>query len=109
MSSQNKPGVGKKAGQRDADTVELSNIEERRASVRAPTFKAGEIILPDGGALDCIIRNVSDSGCLIKIENAGALPDRISVRIDLDKAPRPVEIIWRSTTLAGAMFIREPS
>ncbi|MCB2097600.1 MAG: PilZ domain-containing protein, partial [Parvularculaceae bacterium] len=67
------------------------------------------IILPDGGALDCIIRNVSDSGCLIKIENAGALPDRISVRIDLDKAARPVEIIWRSTTLAGAMFIREPS
>ncbi|HNR77838.1 MAG TPA: PilZ domain-containing protein [Parvularculaceae bacterium] len=109
MGRQNKPGVGKKAGDRKPDTAELSSIDERRASVRQPTFKAGEVILPEGEALDCVIRNVSENGCLIKIENAGALPDRISVRIDLDKPPRPAEVIWRSSTLAGAMFFRELS
>jgi len=109
MGRQNKPGVRQKSGERGPESSELSHIDERRASVRQPTFKAGEVILPEGGALDCIIRNVSESGCLIKIENAGSLPDKISVRIDLDMPARQAEVIWRSSTLAGAMFIRELS
>ncbi|MCB2113600.1 MAG: PilZ domain-containing protein [Parvularculaceae bacterium] len=109
MGRQSKPGVRKKSGERNPESSELSQVEERRGSVRQPTFKAGEVILPDAGALDCIIRNVSENGCLIKIENAGALPDKISIRIDRDKPPRQAEIIWRSSTLAGAMFIRELS
>ena len=107
MGRQNKSGAGKSAEKPERDGVEFSNIDERRASVRSPTFKAGEVILPEGGALDCIIRNVSESGCLIKIDNAASLPDRISVRIDRDKPARTVDVIWRSSTLAGAMFVRE--
>lgn len=109
MSSQNKPGVGKKPQGPEPETVDLTNIEERRSSTRRPTFKAGEIILEDGAAIDCVVRNVSESGCLIKLDNANALPDEISIRIDLDKPARRAEIIWRSTSLAGAMFVREPS
>ena len=109
MSSQNKPGVGNKQSRKSAEAVDAVNLEERRVAVRQPTFKAGEIILDDDSALDCIVRNVSDSGCLIKVENANALPECVKIRIDLDKPARRVEIIWRSTTLAGAMFIPEPS
>lgn len=109
MSSQNKPGVGKKQARKKAGTVDPIALEERRDAMRQPTFRAGEIILEDDSALDCIIRNVSDGGCLIKVENAHALPECVRVRIDCGKPARRAEIIWRSTTLAGAMFVREPS
>jgi hypothetical protein len=109
MSSQNRPVAGKKQNRKTADPIDLVNLEERRHAVRQPTFKAGEILLEDGGVQDCIVRNVSDSGCLIKLEHANALPDEVLIRIDLDKPPRRAEIIWRSTSLAGAMFVREPS
>lgn len=109
MGSDRKPGVGKKSNRSSNEPIDLVNIEERRQAVRHPTFKAGEVILDDGTVLDCVIRNVSDSGCLIKIENANALPSDIKVRIDRGVQPRRAEIIWRTTSLAGAMFIREPS
>lgn len=109
MSSQNKPGVGKKQSRRKSDPIDLVNLEERRASVRQPTFKAGEIILDDGEALDCVVRNLSESGCMIKVENANALPDSVLIRIDRDMPARRAEIVWRSTALAGALFLKEPS
>lgn len=109
MGGHNKPGVGGRSGPTDADAVDLINIEERRAAVRRATFKAGEVIFGDGARLPCIVRNVSESGCLIKLDNAGILPDLFDVRIDLDKPSRTAELVWRSTTLAGAMFVRKPS
>lgn len=109
MSSQDKPGVGKNKGARAAEAVDLANLEERRAAMRRPTFKAGEIILEDGGVVDCVVRNVSESGCLLKIENAAILSSFVEIRIDLDKPARPAQIIWRSMTLAGASFLRKPS
>lgn len=109
MSSQNKPVAGKKTNREKADPIDLVNLEERRRTTRQPTFRAGEVIFDDGSVQDCIIRNVSDSGCLIKLENANALPEEILIRIDRSKPARRAEIVWRSTSLAGAMFVREPS
>lgn len=109
MSSHNKPAAGKKRGRTRADPIDLVNIEERREAVRHPAFKAGEIVFEDGEAQDCIVRNVSDSGCLIKVEHANALPDEVLIRIDLDKPARRAEIVWRSTSLAGAVFVMELS
>lgn len=109
MGKQNKVGVGKKDRTEKRDPIDLVNLEERRQSFREPTFKAGEVILEDGTALDCVVRNVSDTGCLVKLENANALPEEIRIRIDLGKPPRQAQIIWRSTSLAGAMFTNEPN
>ena len=109
MSSQNKPVAGKKNSRPKADPIDLVNLEERRLATRQPTFKAGEVILEDGSVHDCIIRNISDSGCLIKLENANALPPEVEIRLERGKPARRAEIVWRSTSLAGAMFVREPS
>jgi len=109
MGRHGKVGAGKKDRSGKGDPIDLVNLEERRQSFREPTFKAGEIILEDDTALDCVVRNVSDSGCLVKLENANALPEEIRIRIDLGKPPRRAQIIWRSTSLAGAMFMNEPN
>jgi hypothetical protein len=108
MSRQDKPGLKGRGQDPDRDIVEFSGIEERRADLRRPTFKSGELLF-NGGAIGCIVRNVSESGCLRKVENAALIPDIVDVRIDRDKPAQRAEIVWRSTTLAGAMFIRKPS
>ncbi len=109
MGSQNKPSLTDIDDRAEPDSVDLLNIDERRASVRRPTFKAAEIIASDGKTYRCVVRNISESGCLMKLDNADLLPDLIDIRIDLDKPARTAEIVWRSATLAGAMFVRKPS
>lgn len=106
MSRENKPGLRARAASREPDPLDEVSPDERRRDVRRPTFKAGEIILDDGRKVACIVRNISDSGCLIKLVNADALPDFVTIRIDLEAPPRAAEIVWRSASLAGAMFIR---
>ena len=108
MSHQNKPGLRSRKKKADPEAIDLAAIEERRADLRRPTFKAGEVRF-EGRSVPCIVRNVSEHGCLLKFEQASAIPDIVEIRIDLDKPARLAEIIWRSTTLAGAMFFRNPS
>ncbi|MFN3958585.1 MAG: PilZ domain-containing protein [Parvularculaceae bacterium] len=107
MSREDRPNLRARPAPRDADPLDEVTPDERRRDVRRPTFKAGEIILDDGRKVPCIVRNISDSGCLMKLDNADALPDFVAIRIDLDAPPRPAEIVWRSSTLAGAMFVRK--
>jgi hypothetical protein len=109
MSRDEKSGLRARVAQHEPDLSEEALPDERRGSVRRPTFKAGEIVLDDGRKLACIVRNISDSGCLIKLDNADALPDFVAIRIDLDASPRPAEVVWRSSSLAGAMFVRKYS
>lgn len=106
MSREDKSGSRVRAARHEPDPLDEVSPDERRGAVRRPTFKAGEIVLDDGRRVACVVRNISDSGCLIKLDNADALPDYVAIRIDLDASPRPAEIVWRSTTLAGAMFVR---
>lgn len=109
MANQKKSGAGGKRAAPAGDAIDLIQLEERRAAVRQPTFKAGAVIGANGVEKACVVRNVSDSGCLIKIENANTLPPEVMIRIDLGKPARRAEIVWRSTSLAGARFVREPS
>lgn len=109
MSREDKSGSRARLAHSDPDPLDEVSPDERRGATRRATFKAGEILLDDGRKVTCIVRNISDSGCLIKLDNADALPDYVAIRIDLDAAPRPAEIVWRSSTLAGAMFVRNYS
>ena len=105
MSRDHKPGLRAQTAERELDPLEDVSPEERRGALRQPSFMAGEILLEDGRKVACIVRNVSDSGCLMKLDKADALPDYVVIRLDADDTPRPAEIVWRSTSLAGAMFI----
>ncbi len=107
MSREDKPSLKSRAAKREPDPLDEVLPDERRRDVRRATFKAGELILEDGRRIACIVRNISDSGCLMKLDNADALPDYVAIRIDLDSPPKPAEVVWRSSTLAGAMFVRK--
>mgnify|MGYP002777423867 FL=1 len=109
MSREDKPSLKARTAEREPDPLDEVLPDERRRDVRRATFKAGELILDDGRRIACIVRNISDSGCLMKLDNADALPDFVAIRIDLDSPPKPAEVVWRSSSLAGAMFVRKYS
>jgi hypothetical protein len=86
--------------------MDLLEIDERRADVRQPAFRAGELDLPDGRTLACIVRNMTGHGCKLKLSVDDELPDRFTVRVDGDTAARPAKIIWREHGAVGVRFLR---
>jgi hypothetical protein len=47
---------------------------EKRRSPRLRTIKGGSIMFGSVAAIDCIIRNMSDSGASLEVENPAAIP-----------------------------------
>jgi hypothetical protein len=86
--------------------ADLLDRTERRAATRQPAFKAAEAVTPEGKAIACIARNVSDQGCKLTLNVEAALPDRIVLNIDGEDAPRPAAVIWREHGAAGLRFLR---
>lgn len=54
---------------------------ERRIRPRRRTFKAAKIVLNKGGAaaIDCTVRNLAETGALIRIGNAVTVPEEFSL------------------------------
>lgn len=108
MGGPSKPGLGGRGGEKSPGPRGRDRYDEHRGAVRSATFKRGELLGEDGAQIDCIVRNVSESGCMIKIDDVDQIPDVLKIRIGLDQPPRRAEVVWRSATLAGLQFIDEP-
>jgi hypothetical protein len=100
-------GQGSRGAAPDAATRSLRRAETRR-SERLTAFKNGKVILKNGGAQDCIVRNVSADGCMITLIGAENLPDEVSIRVDVLSKPRPAQIVWRDKGVAGVKFLPTP-
>ncbi len=77
---------------------------ELRAAPRQRVLKAAKIILDDWGAIDCIVRDVSDTGARIKVENVSTLPHKFRLLITMDNTIRPVQVAWKLNNLIGVAF-----
>ncbi|MCA8888766.1 MAG: PilZ domain-containing protein [Parvularculaceae bacterium] len=86
--------------------IDLMDIDERRDDQRKPAFRGGEIDLPDGRTVGCILRNFSETGCRLKLAVDEDLPDRFNVRVDNDGSARPAEVVWREHGALGVKFLR---
>jgi len=76
---------------------------ERRSSLRHRTFKAAKIVLKeDAAVIDCTVRNLSETGALIGIANAVAVPEEFSLR--MDGSTRLCAVVWRRFDRFGVRF-----
>lgn len=84
-----------------SDTVQA----ERRGHIRHKVFKGGTISFNNGyGAIECIVRNLSDDGALLTFGETTGVPNRFALRIGGDLL-RNAEIRWRSATKIGVALI----
>jgi len=82
------------------------DADNKRRSPRKRTLRGGRIILGNlTSTFECKMRNVSDSGALLMIDNAADIPDTFFVAIDFQPGRRPCRVAWRKMNQLGVEFL----
>ena len=78
-------------------------MEEHRIAPRHRVLKAGTIAF-GGGAIDCTVRNISDTGAALDVVTPLFIPDRFMLVVQTDHLKRPCHIVWRKEKRMGVAF-----
>ena len=86
-------------------TDSVSDMPEARRSLRSRTFKGGSIIFGVAAAIDCIIRNMSETGAALEIESPVGIPDEFILLVKPEFVKRKCRVAWRSAKRIGVAFV----
>jgi PilZ domain-containing protein len=78
------------------------NFMERRAIPRNPVLMSGAIEFA-GGAINCLIRNISISGAALDVTNPHDVPERFNLVFKAG-GTQPCHVIWRQDERIGVAF-----
>jgi len=79
---------------------------EMRADRRRRVLKGGNLYFNKGyGAYQCTVRNLSDGGALIEMEDSSGLPSSFDFLISGEAKPVTASIAWRLRGKAGLKFL----
>jgi hypothetical protein len=78
---------------------------EKRAAQRHRVFKGATITFENSG-IACTVRNISDSGAAIELENPGLLPHSFTLSIARDNFVRNCRAVWRNDKRLGLAFVQ---
>ena len=81
-------------------------MQERRRSGRSRVLKGAKIVFGKTSLMDCIVRNVTNSGARLQIANTVELPEDLGLTLDGGYSIRSCRIVWRTVTETGVEFIR---
>ena len=81
----------------------MGPMEEKRIARRNRVLKAGTIEF-GGGAIDCTIRNLSETGAAIEVVSPLYIPDRFTLFVQSDHSRRRCRVIWRKARRIGVAF-----
>jgi hypothetical protein len=78
-------------------------MTDSRKARRQRTFKGGSISLSTG-ILDCTVRNLSETGSLIELQNPAMTPDTFTLIIKPELLRRSCQVAWRDGRRIGVQF-----
>ena len=78
-------------------------MEEHRIAPRHRVLKAGTIAFA-GGAIDCTVRIISDTGAALDVVTPLVIPDRFTLLVQTEQLKRPCHIVWRKERRMGVAF-----
>ena len=78
-------------------------MDEHRIAPRHRVLKAGSIIF-GGGAIDCTVRNLSETGAALEVVTPLFIPDRFTLVVPSDQLKRPCRVAWRKDRRIGVAF-----
>jgi hypothetical protein len=82
------------------------DAENKRRADRKRVRRGGKIILANlMSTFECKMRNVSDTGALLLVNNAADIPDTFYVAIDFQPGRRPCRVAWRKMNQLGVEFL----
>lgn len=81
-------------------------MEERRATIRHRTLKGGKIAINAGfSVIDCTVRNLSDTGALLRVTSVLGIPDSFQL-IMSDNQKFNCTVARRTATEIGVSFVQ---
>jgi PilZ domain len=79
-------------------------MDGNRFAPRRRIFKAGTIDLGDGGGIDCIVKNISETGAAIEVVSPLFIPDHFTLHVSSAQLKRRCRIVWRRDKRIGVAF-----
>ena len=80
-------------------------MEERRISPRRRTFKTGTIAFNRAGGITTRVKNISDTGAGLEVDNVVGIPNEFVLDIASDHFRRPCRVVWKQPTRLGVSFV----
>ena len=81
------------------------SVQEFRKSTRSRVLKGAKIMLGTSSVMDCVVRNVTNSGARVQIANTVELPDDLGLTFDGGHSIRGCRVVWRTVTETGVKFV----
>ena len=80
-------------------------MQERRLKPRGRTLLGGKIIFNSGrSAIDCTVRNLSDDGACLDVDNVAGVPKEFHLRISGEIELRTCTLAWATGNRIGLWF-----
>jgi hypothetical protein len=81
-------------------------MQDRRQSVRDKVLFGGVAEASEGGAaMNCVVRNFSDSGACVEIAGGAKLPEQVTLKIARKGHAYLAQLIWRQANKVGLAFL----
>jgi hypothetical protein len=77
------------------------NMESKRGALRQRVLKPGKIAF-NGGAIDCVVRNISETGAAVEVTSQLGIPAEFNLLIA--GSSRPCQVMWRRENRIGVAF-----
>jgi hypothetical protein len=84
--------------------AEVHAMDEHRIVPRRRQLKGGKISFGNGAAIDCTIRNLSESGAALEVDSPVGIPERFMLVVEADHRHLPSRVIWRKEARIGVHF-----
>jgi hypothetical protein len=89
------------AGQAAQEALQV--MENKRAALRQRVLKSASIEF-HGGVIDCVIRNISETGAALEVASPLGIPESFNLVIAGDHSRRRCQVAWRRDTRIGVAF-----
>ena len=80
--------------------------DEHRVAPRHRVLKAGTIEF-GGGGIDCVVRNISDTGAALEVTSPMGIPEHFTLVIAQEHVTKPCRVMWRKEKRIGVAFVSE--
>lgn len=82
----------------------MIETDNKRIAPRHRVLKQGRLAFDGGGAVDCMVRNMSDSGARVEVVSPVGLPEAFTLVIPADKFTRRCHAVWSHDKRIGVAF-----
>jgi PilZ domain-containing protein len=80
-------------------------MQDRRQGIREKVFLGGVAEINErGSTMDCVVRNFSDRGACVEIDEAAKLPEKLHLSIPHKGRLFIADMIWRHANRVGLAF-----